>query len=160
MYKILIVEDDLLLNKTLAYNLAADGFDVVSAYSCASALQQLRKSQFDLALLDINLPDGSGLDLCRTIKSQYADTYSLFLTANDQERDMIKGYEAGGFDYITKPFSIAVLCKKIAALFETMHKQSPKHDLYYDGILKIDFSEQIAQHYPVNMSFQSCAQLV
>lgn len=144
MYKILIVEDNLLLNKTLAYNLTADGYNVVSAYNCASGLQQLKESRFNLALLDINLPDGNGLDLCRTIKSQYPDTYSLFLTANDQERDMIEGYEAGGFDYITKPFSIAVLCKKIATLFETLHKQSPKQDLYNDGILKINFSEQTA----------------
>ncbi len=144
MYKILIVEDDLLLNKTLSYNLVADGYDVISAFNCVSALEWLKESQFDLVLLDINLPDGNGFDLCKIIKSNSPDTYNLFLTANDQEGDMIKGYDAGGFDYITKPFSITVLCKKVAVLFETIHKQSPKHDLYNDGILKIDFSEQTA----------------
>lgn len=141
MRKILVVEDDTLLNKTLAYNLTSDGYEVTSAYTFASAVNCLQKAEFHLALLDINLPDGCGLDLCNEIRSRGQQTYIMFLTANDKESDILKGYEAGGADYITKPFSIAVLCKKVTAVFANMELRNPRHDLYDDGVLKIDFSE-------------------
>lgn len=141
MRKIVIIEDDTLLNKTLAYNLISDGYEVASAYTC-SAARSLLKNNYHLVLLDINLPDGNGLDLCTEIKQSSPETYIIFLTANDKESDMLKGYEVGGADYITKPFSVAVLCKKIAAVFETLEHHQPHHDLYDDGFLKIDFSEQ------------------
>lgn len=144
MKKILLVEDDILLNKTLTYNLTSDGYEVTSAYTFASAVNCLQKAEFHLALLDINLPDGCGLDLCDEIRNRGQQTYVMFLTANDKESDMLKSYEAGGADYITKPFSIAVLCKKVTAVFTNMDLRHPRHDLYDDGILKIDFSEQSA----------------
>ena len=143
MRKIIIVEDDTLLNKTLTYNLVSDGYEVTSAFTCSDAMGLL-KNNYDLVLLDINLPDGNGLDLCTEIKGRSPETYIVFLTANDKESDMLKGYEAGGADYITKPFSVTVLCKKIAAVFETMERHHPRHDLYVDDFLKIDFSEQTA----------------
>ena len=92
----------------------------------------------------INLPDGNGLDLCQEIRGRGQHTYMIFLTANDRESDMLKGYEAGGADYITKPFSVAVLCKKIAAVFDNMELRTPRHDVFDDGFLRIDFSEQTA----------------
>lgn len=144
MRKILIVEDDTLLNKTLAYNLTSEGYEVESAFTYAAAVSLLQKREFDLVLLDINLPDGSGLDLCGEIRERDQSSYIMFLTANDKESDMLGGYEAGGADYITKPFSIAVLCRKITAVFANMELRHPRHDLYDDGILKIDFSEQSA----------------
>lgn len=143
MKKIIIVEDDTLLNKTVAYNLVSDGYEVVSAYSYSMAVSLLNED-YHLALLDVKLPDGSGLDYCSILKEKHPETYIIFLTANDKESDMLKGYEAGGSDYITKPFSVAVLCKKIAAVFETIEQHRPRHDLYEDGFLKIDFSEQCA----------------
>lgn len=144
MRKILIVEDDTLLNKTLAYNLTSEGYEVESTFTYAAAVSLLQKREFDLVLLDINLPDGSGLDLCGEIRERDQSSYIMFLTANDKESDMLGGYEAGGADYITKPFSIAVLCRKITAVFANMELRHPRHDLYDDGILKIDFSEQSA----------------
>lgn len=144
MKKILLVEDDALLNRTLAYNLHSDGYDITSAYTYTSAAACLQKTEFHLALLDINLPDGCGLDLCEEIRKRGHQTYIMFLTANDKESDMLQGYEAGGADYITKPFSLAVLCKKVAAVFANMEIRNPIHDLYDDGFLKIDFSEQSA----------------
>lgn len=143
MKKIMIVEDDAILNKTLAYNLVSEGYEVVSASTCSVA-RELLKEGCHLALLDVNLPDGSGLDLCTEIKESSPETYIIFLTANDRESDMLRGYEAGGADYFTKPFSVAVLCRKIAAVFETIEKHHPRHDLYGDGFLHIDFSEQTA----------------
>ena len=142
--KILIVEDDKVLNKTLAYNLTADGYEVTSAYSFQDAVERLKKSEFDIALLDINLPDGNGLHLCDEIRGRGQHTYIMFITANDKEGDMLKGYEAGCTDYITKPFSVMVLCKKVAPVFANMELRTPKHDVFEDEILKIDFSEQSA----------------
>ena len=125
MRKILIVEDDTLLNKTLAYNLTYDGYETTSAFTYAAAVAHLQKNEFDLVLLDINLPDGSGLNFCEEVRARGQNSYIMFLTANDKESDMLKGYEAGGADYITKPFSIAVLCRKITAVFGNMEIHSP-----------------------------------
>ena len=94
MKRIMIVEDDRLLNQTLSYNLAMEGYEVISSYNCRDARELIKKQLFDLALLDINLPDGSGLDLCAEIKTRGGGTYILFLMANDRESDMLRGYEA------------------------------------------------------------------
>ena len=115
--KILIVEDDQLLNRTLAYNLTSDGYEVISVFNFDSAVRKLRENEFDVALLDINLPDGSGLDLCEEIRNRGQHTYIIFITANDKESDMLKGYEVGGADYVTKPFSPAELTARVDALF-------------------------------------------
>ena len=144
MKRILIVEDDALLNKTLAYNLSSDGWDVTPALNAKTAADLLAGRSYDLVLLDINLPDGNGYDLCRLIKPEYPDTVVIFLTANDQERDQIRGYEAGAVDYITKPFSIGALQRKIRAMFAMLEHHKPAKDLYDDGRLFLDFSEQAA----------------
>ena len=109
MKQILIVEDDNLLNKTLAYNLASDDYAITNVLNARAAAEALKAKSFDLVLLDINLPDGNGYDLCRLIKPEHPDTVVIFLTANDQECDQIWGYEVGAMDYITKPFSIGAL---------------------------------------------------
>lgn len=144
MQYILIVEDDHVLNQTLTYNLVSEGYQVDSAYTLAQARARLRQREYGLILLDVNLPDGSGLDLCEEIKATRPRQYVLFLTANDRESDMLRGYEAGGADYVTKPFSVAVLCRKVAVVFETLNAQQPLHDVYADGNLTIDFSAQTA----------------
>ena len=144
MKRILIVEDDSLLNKTLAYNLTSDGYKVTSVFNVKSAVYQLSNNEYDLVLLDINLPDGNGYDLCKLIKPDYLDTVVIFLTANDQESDQIRGYEVGAVDYITKPFSIGALQRKISAMFAMLDHHKPAKDIYDDGKLFLDFSEQVA----------------
>ena len=144
MKRILLVEDDALLNKTLAYNLTSDGWDVTPALNARTAASLLAGRSYDLVLLDINLPDGNGYDLCGLIKPEYPDTVVIFLTANDQESDQIRGYEAGAVDYITKPFSIGALQRKIRAMFAMLEHHKPVKDLYDDGRLFLDFSEQAA----------------
>lgn len=144
MKQILIVEDDALLNKTLAYNLTSDGWEVTSALNARTAASLLAGAAYDLALLDVNLPDVSGYDLCRLIKPEHPETMVIFLTANDQESDQLHGYEAGAVDYITKPFSIAALRRKISAMFAMLERHKPSRDIYDDGRLLIDFSEQSA----------------
>ena len=144
MERILIVEDDALLNKTLAYDLASDGWEVASALNARTAAGLLAGGEYDLVLLDIDLPDGSGYDLCRLIKPEHPDTVVIFLTAKDQESDQLRGYEAGAVDYITTPFSIEALHRKIRAMFAMLGHRGPARDLYDDGRLFLDFSEQAA----------------
>ena len=144
MKKILLVEDDDLLNKTLTYNLISEGYDTVSALNAGTAAALLTQAEYDLVLLDINLPDGSGYDLCSLIKPENPDTLVIFLTANDQESDQIRGYEVGAVDYITKPFSVGALLRKIRAMFAMLEHRGFTKDFYDDGRLFLDFSEQSA----------------
>ena len=144
MKHILVVEDDSFLNKMVTYNLTADGYDVISVLNVKTATQALNSREFDLVLLDINLPDGNGFELCKLIKPQHPDTIVIFLTANDQESEQIRGYEVGAIDYITKPFVIGALQRKIKAMFAMLEHHKPAKDIYDDGRLFLDFSEQAA----------------
>lgn len=110
--KILIVEDDKSLNNGIALSL--NTYECEQAYSLADARDLLNNS-VSLVILDINLPDGSGLDLCREIR-QTCGTPVIFLTANDMEHDIVAGLELGADDYITKPFSLAVLRARVNAV--------------------------------------------
>jgi Response regulators consisting of a CheY-like receiver domain and a winged-helix DNA-binding domain len=141
--KILVVEDDFLLNRNLSFCLSKKGYLVKSALSVVDAKKHINDEEYDLIILDVNLPDGNGFDLCKEIKSYHADTVLIFLTANDMESDMIKGFELGADDYVTKPFPINVLQKKIDALFSRIKRQN-SDDYYDDGNLFIDFSKLIS----------------
>lgn len=142
MNKILLVEDDYLLNKTLTYNLSLDGYDVDSVFNVREAVKAIRRQQFDVALLDINLPDGNGYELCKLVKAEEPDTLVIFLTANDQEREQVLGYKAGAIDYITKPFSIVALQHKISAMLAVVQTHKSFEDIYDDGRLCLDFARQ------------------
>ena len=109
MQQIFLLEDDAALGRGITMALGGAEQTVVLADSIAQARQTLAKTQFDLLILDINLPDGSGLDLLRALRSQRNATPIILLTANDLEMDEVTGLEAGADDYITKPFSLAVL---------------------------------------------------
>ena len=150
--KILVVEDDRLLNNTLCYNLSATGYEVDAALTKSVAERFCRKQEYDLIVLDINLPDGNGFDFCRDIKESRPDTAVIFLTANDMESDMLKGYELGADDYVTKPFPISVFQKKVAALLSRMKKLAGG-DCYNDGNLLIDFAEMTATRDGESISF-------
>lgn len=115
MERIFILEDDTTLSRGIGLALGGSGRTVTLADSIAQARQVMAHTQFDLLILDINLPDGSGLDLLRTLRSQGNDTPVILLTANDLEMDEVTGLEAGADDYITKPFSLAVLRARVQA---------------------------------------------
>lgn len=145
MKKILLVEDDALLNKTLTYNLASDGYEITAALNAYTAAKYLERDKYDLVLLDVKLPDGNGYDLCRRIKPDSPETVVIFLTANDQESDALRGYELGAVDYITKPFSITALQRKIKALFSMLERNGQRGRIYDDGHLFLDFASQGAE---------------
>ncbi len=141
--RLLVVEDDRLLNNTLCYNLSVSGYTVDAAVTKAETMSFFEKQDYDLIVLDVNLPDGNGFDLCKKIKERRSDTAVIFLTANDMESDMLKGFELGADDYVTKPFPISVFRKKVSALLARIRKQTGG-DFYTDNTLSINFSELTA----------------
>ena len=142
--KLLVVEDDRLLNNTLCYNLSAAGYTVDAAMTKSAADDLCKAQDYDLIVLDVNLPDGNGFELCRKIKERRPDTAVIFLTANDMESDMLKGFELGADDYVTKPFPISVFRKKVSVLLGRIQKQTGG-DRYTNGTLSINFSELTAE---------------
>jgi DNA-binding response OmpR family regulator len=113
--KILVVEDELTLQETLAYNLKRQGYDVETAGDGPSALTTARQSHPDLILLDIMLPGLDGFEVCRILR-QEMNTPILMLTARDDEIDRVVGLEVGADDYLTKPFSMRELMARVKAL--------------------------------------------
>jgi two-component system phosphate regulon response regulator PhoB len=119
-HKILIIEDEPDIRKTLEYNISREGYKVVCASSLSEGKEQINSSDFSLILLDLMLPDGSGLDLCREIKSDKdkSSTPIIILTAKDDEVDKVVGFELGADDYVTKPFSVRELILRIKAVLK------------------------------------------
>ncbi|WP_041701421.1 response regulator transcription factor [Gottschalkia acidurici] len=140
MKKILLVEDDWLLNQTLAFHLTTEGYEVISSHNTVSSIEYFSRDNFDLIILDINLPDGNGFDLCK-MWSDKTTAPIIFLTANDMESDMLKGYELGAEDYITKPFHVSVFLKKVGVLLKNTSKKSIEH-IYDDGNLFLNFTKR------------------
>ncbi len=129
---ILIIEDDHALNQGIALSLNAD--HTYQAYTIAEAREYL-SFELDLILLDINLPDGSGLTLCQEIR-RISQVPILILTAKDLEIDIVTGLESGADDYITKPFSLMVLRARVHAVLR--RKALPKQT-YIQGRFSFDF---------------------
>lgn len=117
MANIFLLEDDKILSKGISIALEKDGHHVTTAYGYVEALQKYTLKKYDLFLLDINLPDGNGMNFCQKIR-QTSQLPVLFLTANDTEEDMLKGYDVGCDDYISKPFSIDILRRKVSAILK------------------------------------------
>lgn len=117
MANIFLLEDDKILSKGISIALEKDGHHVTTAYGYVEALQKYTLKKYDLFLLDINLPDGNGMNFCQKIR-QTSQLPVLFLTANDTEEDMLNGYDVGCDDYISKPFSIDVMRRKVSAILK------------------------------------------
>lgn len=135
---ILVVEDDRMLNEGIAFALEKEGYIVHKACSLGEAEKKLGQ-KMDLILLDINLPDGDGRDFLKNILVGQKVPV-LFLTARDSEEDMLKGFRMGCDDYITKPFSMAVLVMKIGAVLKRSKETSRK--IYTNGGLVYDFENK------------------
>lgn len=126
MTNILLLEDDISLIDGLEYSLQKNGFHVETVRTVGGALDRLCQgsglhnsnfiNQYDLLILDVTLPDGSGFDVCGKVRAQDKQIPIIFLTASDEEVNIIRGLDCGGDDYITKPFKIGELCSRIRAL--------------------------------------------
>ncbi len=123
--EILLLEDDDSLNHSVSLKLKKEGYTVHSAFTVKEAFSLFQQFSPALIICDITLPDGNGLDFCARIR-QESDVLFLFLTALDREEDMVAGYRQGADDYITKPFSMAVLVSKVAALLKRFPAETPK----------------------------------
>ena len=110
--KILIIEDDMDLREGLHFSFEGDGCQVFDAGTKREGLQEIKKGSYDFVLLDCNLPDGTGFDLCKEVR-QFSAVPIIMLTARDTEMDEIKALELGVNDYVSKPFSLGVLKARI-----------------------------------------------
>ena len=143
---ILIIEDEPDIRKTIEYNFLKEGFKVSNAGSLADGRAAFFSKSIDLVVLDLMLPDGSGLDLCREIKSNPASSSTpiVILTAKNEEVDKVVGFELGADDYVTKPFSVRELLLRVKAIL----KRTPKSDAVLTaeitiGILRVDFDAHV-----------------
>jgi len=129
------------LNHTICTALQKEGYRVYSGYTCGDGQALAASHTFDMAILDVNLPDGDGFGFCKWIKAR-SNISVLFLSARDLEEDVLTGYEIGAADYVTKPFSMKILLKKISVILSRERKKS---NVYDDGFLKIDFELGLVQ---------------
>ena len=124
--KILIIEDEPDISKALEYNLKKEGYDTYTSFNLKDGLAAVYENKISLILLDLMLPDGSGLDLCKKLKSnpEYDFIPIIILTAKDDEVDKVVGFELGADDYVTKPFSVRELILRIKAVLKRGQKDS------------------------------------
>ena len=115
MKRLFLLEDDLSLINGLSFALKKQGYEITVARTTLEADVLWKRGEYDLAVLDVSLPDGSGFDFCKKIR-QTSKVPIMFLTAADEETDIIMGLDIGGDDYITKPFKLAVFLSRINAL--------------------------------------------
>ena len=114
--RILLVEDDLFLREGLCEVLEREGYAVFAAATVLEATKRMACEEPALAMLDVELPDGSGVALCRRWRTEGKQMPILFLTAHDEEVQIVRGLDAGGNDYVTKPFRVLELLSRIRAL--------------------------------------------
>lgn len=127
-YSILMVEDDANLNRGVSYALKKENYRVFSAGCLGEAAKLLKEQSFELMILDLNLPDGDGLDFCRELRKT-SQLPILMLTARDMETDEIIGLESGADDYLTKPFSLSILKSRIANILRIRSLSESKQDV-------------------------------
>lgn len=136
--KILLVEDDIFLRDGLKEMLTKEGYDVTVAENFITANEKIRE-HFQLIILDIMLPDGNGLELCQKIRKADNNTPILFLTACDDEIQIVRGLDAGADDYVTKPFRLLELLSRIRALLRRSGNQilSDKNIIVYNDNMTV-----------------------
>lgn len=134
MYKILILEDDVMIASGLAYAIESEGYEAVIAKNIKDAAELIKISEFDLGILDMQLPDGRGIDIGKKLKEDNIPV--IFLTVEDDESNIVKAFESGADDYVVKPFKIRELLARIKRIFG-WNKDS-KEEFLKIGSVKID----------------------
>lgn len=153
---ILVVEDDINLRTAVTENLEIEGYDVMSTGIGTKANDYITRFTFDLIVLDINLPDANGFNLCKQWRQSGVDAMILMLTAKDQEDDMLNGFKAGTDDYIVKPYPLAVFLSRIEALLRRRQtSQQNASILTIDTIHLADYEIQVTARKIILNSDQS-----
>ena len=136
MGKILLLEDDESLNRGISLKLKKEGYEVLSATGVPEAKEMFRENEVDLIISDISMEDGNGLEFGQSVR-KVSDVYLIFLTALDQEVDIVNGYDAGADDYITKPFSLMVLISKVNALMRRIESTHEEGNVLTSGNIQV-----------------------
>jgi DNA-binding response OmpR family regulator len=143
MKRVLIVEDDRNLSQGLCLALKDPELHMIPCFDLKSAREQLAQGGAELVLLDINLPDGSGLELLRDTKSGSKPIPVILLTANDTEMDVVMGLEHGADDYITKPFSLAILRARVKAQLRRDLTRASRLSVFEIDSYRFDFDQMV-----------------
>lgn len=138
MKQILLLEDDESLNKGICLKLTKEGYQVLSAYTIREARSIFETEIIDLVICDITLPDGNGLDFGKTVRER-SDVILIYLTAMDQEIDIVNGYDVGADDYITKPFSVNILTSKVNAFMRRLYQK--EIEVFISGDIEVVVKE-------------------
>jgi len=137
--RILVVDDETHLADGIRENLQAEGYDTAVAYDGAAGLDLIRAERFDLAILDVMMPEMDGLELCGSMRRDGIQTPVLFLTVKGGLEDRVRGFEAGGDDYLTKPFHLKELLLRVAAILRRGRWYEESQDTIEFGGNRIDF---------------------
>jgi len=137
MKQILIIEDDENLCRGIAFTFEKDGYSVIKANTLKSGYINFEKHKVDMVILDLGLPDGNGLELCRNIREK-TNTPIIMLTACDLETDEVSGFMAGADDYVTKPFSLSVLRARVEAVFR--RTEAKENHFIHSGGFRLDIA--------------------
>jgi DNA-binding response OmpR family regulator len=161
MTKVLVVEDDPGILRTVADNLRFEQYEVITATDGESAYALYQDEQPDLIVLDLMLPRMSGLELCRKLRTEDLHTPVLILTARSEEADRVRGLDCGGDDYVTKPFSVPELMARVRALLRRASSAPGVPDTLTFGQVEVDFRRYAAQRHgrPVEMTRKEFALL-
>lgn len=143
MSRLLLLEDDQSLIYGLSFSFEKQGFDADIARTISEALDLWSKNVYELLILDVSLPDGSGFEFCRKVREN-SDVPIIFLTASDEETSVIMGLDIGGDDYITKPFKLSILISRINALLRRTEKYKYNSQEVESNGIKIHLLEGIA----------------
>ena len=144
--RLLLVEDDRTISLGLEYALTEEGFAVTICYDVSSALEKIATEGFDLALLDISLPDGNGFDICHRLK-ETGETPVIFLTARDDEGSVVMGLDIGADDYITKPFRLRELQSRIRSVLRRTRQTTDGKSVLHYGNLMVNLAEgKVSKH--------------
>lgn len=158
--KILLIEDDTHLKEGLTEVITQEGYLVDSTIFAKEADEKTKESSYDLIILDVSLPDGNGFDLCVKWRESGIKTPILFLTASDEEYQIVRGLDAGGDDYITKPFRLLELMSRIRALIRRNKKTVYKQDGLIIDLEKSNVTKEGKTLYLTNTEFQLLSVLI
>lgn len=150
--RLLLLEDDQSLIDGLTYALTKEGYTLEIAMNVAEARACLAAQEYDLLLLDLTLPDGNGLEVCQAVRARGSMVPIIFLTAMDEEIQVIRALDSGGDDYITKPFKLGELCSRIRAQLRRSGMQGAQKSVLVSGEVRVEGGRAYRADLPLELT--------